>query len=76
MIDPSRLAEMPAFHDEVAAIVKHVKGSPPATPGVDVQVAGDPERRARAKRLATGIPVDERTWQQIRAAAADVGVAV
>jgi uncharacterized oxidoreductase len=41
-----------------------------------VVVAGDPERRTRAKRLSGGIPVDEKTWQQIRAAAADVGVVV
>lgn len=76
LIDPSRLADMPAFHGEVDAIVKHVKASPPARPGVGVVVAGEPERRARATRLAGGIPVDEKSWQQIRAAAADVGVAV
>jgi uncharacterized oxidoreductase len=40
-----------------------------------VLLAGDPERRTRAERLARGLPVDATTWQQILDAAASVGVA-
>ncbi|MBL8346824.1 MAG: malate/lactate/ureidoglycolate dehydrogenase [Rubrivivax sp.] len=39
-----------------------------------VLLAGDPERRTRAERLARGLPVDATTWQQIVDAAASVGV--
>jgi uncharacterized oxidoreductase len=39
-----------------------------------VLLAGDPERRTRAERLAQGLPVDPTTWQQILDAAASVGV--
>ena len=33
---------------------------------VEMMIAGDPERRSRARRLADGIPVDINTWQEIR----------
>ena len=39
-----------------------------------VLLAGDPERRMRALRLAEGLPVDTTTWQQILAAATSVGL--
>jgi uncharacterized oxidoreductase len=74
LIDPAQLTELPLFHDEIAAMVRHVKASPPASPGRPVLVAGEPERKARATRLATGIPIDETSWRQIRAAVAAAGV--
>lgn len=39
-----------------------------------VLLAGDPERRMRAERLAKGLPVDVTTWQQILDAATSVGL--
>ena len=39
-----------------------------------VLLAGDPERRMRAQRLAEGMPVDGTTWQQILDAATSVGL--
>jgi uncharacterized oxidoreductase len=39
-----------------------------------VRLAGEPEREWRAKRLAEGIPVDVKTWNDILAAAARLKV--
>jgi uncharacterized oxidoreductase len=70
LLDPARFGGTAHFHDEVAAIVAHVKASPPAAKGVPVMVPGDPERKARAARLATGVPIDEQSWKQINEAVA------
>ena len=74
VLDPARLVERPWFEREVAALIAHVKASPPAAPGVPVQVAGEPERAARAARSRDGVPIDAVTWAEIRAAAATLGV--
>jgi uncharacterized oxidoreductase len=39
-----------------------------------VQIAGDPERAARAQRQRDGIVVDTQTWQEILDAGRKVGV--
>ena len=39
-------------------------------------VAGEPERIARAKRLAEGIPIDENTWAEIQEAADNLQVRI
>jgi uncharacterized oxidoreductase len=39
-----------------------------------VQVAGEPERAARLERQKNGIVVDDATWQEIKEAAAKVGL--
>ena len=75
-VDPERLPGGARLADEVAAAVAHVKASPPADPALPVLVAGEPELASRARRLAEGVPVERATWDQIRAAAATVGVRV
>jgi uncharacterized oxidoreductase len=73
LIDPRRLADATVFAREMQAFLDWVKASPPQA-GVDrVRVAGEPEREMRAKRLAEGIPVDENTWNELRAAATKLG---
>jgi hydroxycarboxylate dehydrogenase B len=46
-----------------------VKSAAPADPELPVLIAGEPERMARAQRLAHGIEVDEETWSQLSAIA-------
>jgi uncharacterized oxidoreductase len=41
-----------------------------------VQLAGEPERAARAQRRRSGIEVDDATWAEIVAAGAKVGLTV
>jgi uncharacterized oxidoreductase len=72
-IDPARFGEFPLFGREVEAVLSHVRASPPASPGLPVLVAGEPERLARRQRLASGIPIDQKTWDEIRAIAEKVG---
>jgi uncharacterized oxidoreductase len=51
-----------------------VKASAPAKPGEPVLAPGDVERRNRASRLASGVPLDDKTWADLVAAAASVGI--
>ncbi len=43
----------------------YVRDAHPATPGGEVLVPGEPERRMRAARLAGGIPLQAETWAAI-----------
>jgi len=73
IVDPAAIGDARAYYEEVEAMTRWVKASP--STGTDpVMVPGDPERRSRARRLKSGIPVDAGTWEAVRAAAALVGV--
>ena len=75
VIDPQRLGTAEAFAREARAYVEWVRQSPPA-PGFDrVRIAGEPERETRARREREGVPVDDETWNEIRAAAVKLGLA-
>ena len=74
IIDPAKLGGADSWRQEVAAFVKWVKASPSSRNGGDVLVAGEPERRSKAERLAKGIPVDATTWSEIIAAGESVGI--
>ena len=76
IVDPTRFGDLATFQAQVDAIVAHMKASPPANPDEPVLVAGEPEARARALRLTTGVPVDGTSWREIVAAAGKVGAAV
>ena len=74
LIDPAKLGTQASFESEAQAFVDWVKQSP-AGPGVDaVQIAGDPERRARLQRAKDGIVIDDQTWADIVAAGVKVGI--
>jgi uncharacterized oxidoreductase len=60
---------------EVARFLAWVKASPPLHAGARVLLPGEIERRTRAERTAKGISVDEKTWSDLLAAAASVGIA-
>lgn len=74
LVDPGRLVDHGWMQAEIDAVVKYVKESPPVHAGGAVLVAGDPERQKTAQRLANGIQVDEVSWQEILATAAEVGL--
>jgi uncharacterized oxidoreductase len=64
-----------AFEREARDYLDWIRKSPPA-PGFDrVRIAGEPERETRAQRERDGIPVDDGTWEEIRAAAAKLKLA-
>jgi len=71
----------PAVYDDQGGVlaeakrfVEFVKASPPAKQGEPVLAPGDVERRTRAARSAAGIPIDDKTWADLMAAAASVGI--
>ena len=74
IIDVSRLGGVQHVDTQVAATRRHITAARLA-PGFDeILMPGDPERRYAAERLVKGIPVDETTWRDIRAAASRVGI--
>ena len=54
---------------EAQRFVDYVKASPPAVAGQPVLGPGDVERRTRAARLASGVPLDDKTWTDLLEAA-------
>jgi uncharacterized oxidoreductase len=74
VFDPARFGDIEAFRAEMDAFIAFVKASPPADPASPVMIAGEPERKMRAQRIASGIPIDARTWSDIRAAAESLGI--
>lgn len=75
LIDPARLepdAELRRRRiDSYLAFVRAAKPQDPANP---VLAPGDKERKIRIERGANGIPLDDETWSQIKAAAARHGI--
>ena len=69
VIDPARLSTRDSMMAEIYAMVAWVKSAKPADPDLPVLVAGEPERLARAERIAHGIEIDDATWGQLSAIA-------
>jgi uncharacterized oxidoreductase len=59
---------------EARRFVDFVKASKPAKPGEPVLAPGDVERRNRNARLESGVTIDDKSWADLLAAAASVGV--
>lgn len=68
VIDPQALGAAESFSAEALAFAEWLKASPDAPDTDGVQLAGEPERAARALRGAQGIEVDDNTWAEILAA--------
>ncbi len=76
LIDPERLGTREAFAREAAAFIDWLRGAPSAQGVPAVQVAGDPERAARAQREREGITIDASTWGEITQAATKVNAPI
>ena len=74
IVEPSAVGDRGAFEREVAAYTAWVKSSPPGEGFEEVMVPGDPERKSAATRLAEGVPVDDRTWEELLNAARSIGM--
>jgi uncharacterized oxidoreductase len=73
VIDPERMASASFVRTEVDALIAYMKATQPADPALPVLVPGEPERIARAQRIAEGIDIDDTTWKEIGEAAKSVG---
>jgi uncharacterized oxidoreductase len=69
VIDPARLSTRDSMLAEIDAMIAWVKSAEPADRDLPVLVAGEPERIARAERMANGIEIDDATWGQLMAIA-------
>ncbi|MDM0011105.1 malate/lactate/ureidoglycolate dehydrogenase [Variovorax sp. J22P168] len=76
LIDPARLGTRDSFDQEAAAFIDWLRQSPPGAGFDAVQIAGEPERSARAAREREGIWLDDATWSEIVDAGRKVGVTV
>ena len=65
-----------AFRAEIARMAAWVKASPPITPGGEVLLPGEIERRTRARLERDGIALDAVTRRQIAASVTGLGVAL
>jgi uncharacterized oxidoreductase len=76
LIDPAKLGTQASFDAEARAFIDWLRQSPPGAGFDAVQIAGEPERQARAARQVDGIWIDDATWSEIVAAGQKVGVAI
>lgn len=73
-IDPREFRDGTAFEDDVDAVIDELHATRPIDPAQPVLVAGEPERMARAERLAQGIPLSDALLQQLQGVAERAGV--
>lgn len=69
VIDPGRLSSRDSMMAEIDAMISWVKSAEPADANLPVLLAGEPERIARAERIANGIEIEDATWAQLSAIA-------
>ncbi|KFC68915.1 Malate/lactate dehydrogenase [Bosea sp. LC85] len=75
LIDPSRLEPDAALRrSRTESYLAFVRAAKPQDPADPVLAPGDKERAIRAERGRAGIPLDDETWSQIKAAAARYGI--
>lgn len=63
-IDVSRFANSDQFQARMEHLLALIKSTPAAAGYDEVLVAGEPERRQEAARLAEGIPIDDGAWER------------
>ncbi len=65
IIDPDGFKQSIPFGNEIDQLTAWVKSSRVAPDADEIMVPGDPERMSVAERQATGIPIDDNTWNEI-----------
>ena len=70
-IDPGLFRDPEDFRADVASFCDELRATTPMDPARPVMVAGDPERRNAAQRMADGIPIGKGLFEKVRAIAAE-----
>ena len=73
-VDPGRFLPPGDFHAQVATLFGFVRSAPLVSGSEEILIPGEPEARISRERSAGGVPIDDETWRQITACAAEVGV--
>lgn len=75
LIDPARLEPDEVLRkDRIESYLAFVRAAKPQDEANPVLAPGDKERTTRIERQRDGIPLDDETWSQIKAAAARFGI--
>jgi uncharacterized oxidoreductase len=75
VLDPDRFAGEDFFGSEIGRFVAYLKDAKRASPDAEILVPGEPEQRARAQRRKQGVPLDDKTWSEIREVCARLKIA-
>ncbi|WP_282609196.1 malate/lactate/ureidoglycolate dehydrogenase [Pelagibius sp. Alg239-R121] len=73
-LSPDAMDDRQGIGHAVADYIEFVRSARPADPQAPVMIPGDPERKARAKRLSEGVPLPRPTWDSLILAARESGV--
>ena len=73
-INPAGLGVAETMAAEARKYLDWVKSSRPASPGGEVLLPGEPERRLRVKRLTEGVPLSDDGWHWLRETARSAGI--
>ncbi len=74
LIEPDRFAGREHFVAQVKQLLEYVRSCPPAEPGGEILLPGEPERRVFWQRKQHGIPIDSGNWQALTRLAERLGV--
>ena len=75
LFDPAAFGGVDHFLNQTDALTGYVRSCPTAPGGSGIVLPGDPERSAKAQRLADGIDIPDGTWNLLTKTAAELGVA-
>jgi uncharacterized oxidoreductase len=74
VLDPQCFLPGEEYFDRIEQFIRYIR-SARTRPGVaEILLPGEPEYRTAAERRATGIPVDDETWRQVRSVAESLGI--
>ena len=76
VLNPALFGGVEHFLQQTDGLTEYVRSCPRAECVNAITLPGDPERAAKAKRLADGIAIPDGTWELIRKAATELGVEV
>jgi len=74
LFDPAAFGGVDHFLGQTDALTGYVRSCPTASSGPGIVLPGDPERSAKAQRLADGIDIPDGTWDLLTKTAAELGV--
>ncbi len=74
LFDPAAFGGVEHFLGQTDGLTGYVRRCPAAPGGPGIVLPGDPERSAKAQRMADGIDIPQGTWDLLTKTAAELGV--
>jgi len=73
-LDPTVFVPLAEFKARTTRFINEVKASKKAPGVVEIMVPGEPERKAREKRMREGVPIADEVWAELERLASELGV--